>query len=154
MADRKARLAALAAKAGRKQAPESGANDAMDTTGEEASSKSPPVVTFRNYNPASSKLVDQEKAANDDEEPASKRSKQEEPSALQQALAKAKAEAVATTTSQTENIAVVAPKKINWDLKRDVQSKLDKLERRTQKATIGMLKERLQKEASAADDVD
>lgn len=28
----------------------------------------------------------------------------------------------------------IAPKKPNWDLRRDVQKKLDKLEKRTQKA--------------------
>lgn len=35
----------------------------------------------------------------------------------------------------------IAPKKPNWDLRRDVQKKLDKLERRTQKATFQLMEE-------------
>lgn len=35
----------------------------------------------------------------------------------------------------------IAPKKPNWDLKRDVQKKLDKLERRTQKALYKLMEE-------------
>ena len=30
----------------------------------------------------------------------------------------------------------MAPKKANWDLKRDIEKKLDKLERRTQRAIL------------------
>lgn len=44
----------------------------------------------------------------------------------------------------------LAPKKINWDLKRDIQPKLDKLERRTQKVIVQLLKERLAREAENA----
>lgn len=33
----------------------------------------------------------------------------------------------------------IAPKKPNWDLRRDVQKKLDKLERRTQKAMVTLM---------------
>ncbi|XP_011035412.1 PREDICTED: coiled-coil domain-containing protein 12 [Populus euphratica] len=35
----------------------------------------------------------------------------------------------------------IAPKKPNWDLRRDVQNKLDKLERRTQKAIYKLMEE-------------
>uniref|UniRef100_A0A7N0ZYB1 Coiled-coil domain-containing protein 12 n=1 Tax=Kalanchoe fedtschenkoi TaxID=63787 RepID=A0A7N0ZYB1_KALFE len=35
----------------------------------------------------------------------------------------------------------IAPKKPNWDLRRDVQKKLDKLERRTQKAMFKLMGE-------------
>ncbi|XP_010546632.1 PREDICTED: coiled-coil domain-containing protein 12 [Tarenaya hassleriana] len=35
----------------------------------------------------------------------------------------------------------IAPKKPNWDLRRDVQKKLDKLERRTQKAMFKLMEE-------------
>ncbi|GAA0148752.1 RNA splicing factor [Lithospermum erythrorhizon] len=35
----------------------------------------------------------------------------------------------------------IAPKKPNWDLRRDVQKKLDKLERRTQKAIFQLMQE-------------
>jgi coiled-coil domain-containing protein 12 len=33
----------------------------------------------------------------------------------------------------------IAPKKPNWELRRDVQKKLDKLERRTQKAMCKLM---------------
>lgn len=37
----------------------------------------------------------------------------------------------------------IAPKKPNWDLRRDVQKKLDKLERRTQKAMYKIVRKYL-----------
>jgi len=43
----------------------------------------------------------------------------------------------------------LAPKKINWDLKKQIESKLDKLKRRTQRAVVDLLRERL---ASQTDD--
>ena len=50
--------------------------------------------------------------------------------------------------SATTNVTSMAPKKVNWDLKRDIANKLAKLERRTQKAIVEMLKERLELEAA------
>ncbi|XP_075482670.1 uncharacterized protein LOC142522947 [Primulina tabacum] len=47
----------------------------------------------------------------------------------------------------------IAPKKPNWDLRRDVQKRLDKLERRTQKAML-ILMEREEQKRSAAEDND
>ncbi|CAL9073714.1 unnamed protein product [Musa acuminata var. zebrina] len=44
----------------------------------------------------------------------------------------------------------IAPKKPNWDLRRDVQKKLDKLERRTQKALYKLMQEQ-EKETEAMD---
>eukprot|EP01118_Nematostelium_gracile_P002991 TRINITY_DN1343_c0_g1_i1.p1 TRINITY_DN1343_c0_g1~~TRINITY_DN1343_c0_g1_i1.p1 ORF type:complete len:149 (+),score=50.01 TRINITY_DN1343_c0_g1_i1:39-485(+) len=38
----------------------------------------------------------------------------------------------------------LAPKKANWDLKRDAERKLEKLELRTQKAIVEMMREKLQ----------
>jgi coiled-coil domain-containing protein 12 len=168
MSDRKARLAALAAKAGRsKEAPsveEENTNTTADSAEVAETATTTQTVKFRNYTPAHGRINEQ-KALLDEEEPSSKRSKQEEPapSALEQALAKAKAEASVSATGtsrsnnalqQTGNLGVVAPKKANWDLKRDIQPKLDKLEKRTQKAIVQLLKERLQQEATAADNVD
>ena len=50
----------------------------------------------------------------------------------------------------------VAPKKANWDLKRDVEKKLDKLERRTQRAILEIMQqeeaERLREEDGTAQD--
>ncbi|XP_065848307.1 uncharacterized protein [Euphorbia lathyris] len=45
----------------------------------------------------------------------------------------------------------IAPKKPNWDLRRDVQKKLDKLERRTQKAIYKLMEEQ-EKEKLLADE--
>ena len=40
-----------------------------------------------------------------------------------------------------------APKKVNWDLKRDIAKKMNRLERRTQKAVVELLRLRLEQEA-------
>ena len=40
----------------------------------------------------------------------------------------------------------LAPRKPDWDLKRDVAPKLEKLERRTQKAIAELIRERLKEE--------
>ncbi len=37
----------------------------------------------------------------------------------------------------------IAPKKINWDLKNQVQDKINKLKRRTQRAVVEILREKL-----------
>ncbi|CAK7338656.1 unnamed protein product [Dovyalis caffra] len=47
----------------------------------------------------------------------------------------------------------IAPKKPNWDLRRDVQKKLDKLERRTQKALYKLMEEQ-EKEKQLAENGD
>lgn len=41
------------------------------------------------------------------------------------------------------DITNLAPRKPDWDLKRDVSKKLDRLERRTQKAIAELIRERL-----------
>ena len=49
---------------------------------------------------------------------------------------------------QMENLdfQALAPRKPDWDLKRDVASKLEKLEKRTQKAIAELIRERLKEE--------
>ncbi len=47
----------------------------------------------------------------------------------------------------------LAPKKPTWDLKRDVQKKLDKLERRTQRAIAELVAERLRQQNEGSLDV-
>eukprot|EP00026_Physarum_polycephalum_P020524 Phypoly_transcript_23157.p1 GENE.Phypoly_transcript_23157~~Phypoly_transcript_23157.p1 ORF type:complete len:183 (-),score=48.30 Phypoly_transcript_23157:40-543(-) len=54
--------------------------------------------------------------------------------------------------SQT-NVISLAPKKPNWDLKRDAAKKLEKLERRTQRAIYELLKEKLESEGQGADNL-
>lgn len=48
--------------------------------------------------------------------------------------------------SETMN---VAPRKPNWDLKRDVAKKMERLNRMTQKAIVELLREKLAREAAA-----
>jgi coiled-coil domain-containing protein 12 len=44
-----------------------------------------------------------------------------------------------------QDITNLAPRKPDWDLKRDVAKKLEKLERRTQKAIAELIRDRLKK---------
>jgi coiled-coil domain-containing protein 12 len=127
MTDRKARLAALAAKAGRSNQADDGSREPIVT----------PIVTFRNYVPQDESLV--QRAPEEEPEPVAKKLK------LEDALEKAQEE-VRQQSSNASNFAATT-KKINWDLKRDIEPQLDKLERRTQKALVALLKERLAKEA-------
>jgi coiled-coil domain-containing protein 12 len=46
--------------------------------------------------------------------------------------------------------AAAAPRKANWDLKRDIAPRLGILERRTQRALVELLRERLERDAAAA----
>lgn len=50
-----------------------------------------------------------------------------------------------------EVIVNVAPKKANWDLRRDIAPKLAKLERRTQRAMIELMTQEEQQRQAAAD---
>jgi coiled-coil domain-containing protein 12 len=188
--DRRARLQALAARAGRHKEVAASEDDAytMPSTSppREGANSFKRAISFRNYAPQDKGL---EQPENDDAEvstattatqrPPSKRQRAAEPStslaeestlssdALQHALAKARQEmmndgavappgnhgvraAVAAQKATTTPVTRMAPKKINWDLKRDIADKLAKLERRTQKAMVEMLKERLEVQAAEA----
>jgi len=184
--DRKAKLKALAARAGRAKEPR------IDENGKEEGNEAvivaaPKKVVFRNYAPNDKSIQQQDQSNNKELElssPSSKRQKQaaststttqagessqvavavSSSKALQDALQETRREvnAVDTTASaavvgKTSNtvaaistVTSMAPKKINWDLKRDISDKLAKLERRTQKAVVNMLKERLESEAAKA----
>jgi len=139
MGDRKSRLAALAAKAGRTKIPD-------------LSTESKKSVSFRNYAPNDESLAGDHLGNEDEEGPDTKRQRVEEPSistALQDALKEAKQEVASTTFERRLRMEGTAtPKKLNWDLLRDIHDKLNKLEKRTQKAIVEMLKERLEKEAA------
>ncbi|XP_067021183.1 coiled-coil domain-containing protein 12-like [Acropora muricata] len=65
---------------------------------------------------------------------------------VQEHLEKAKAEKVI----EEVDLANLAPRKPDWDLKRDVAKKLEKLEKRTQKAIVELIRERLQEQDLAA----
>ena len=132
---RKARIAALRTKAGRA---------AKDSIGGETTDEQPPhppvlqVVALTNSVQVQAKK--KQKGA------PSKENQGE--SALILALRQAQAEAN-TPSAATDGIADLTHKKINADLKREIQPKLQKLERRTQKALVALLRERLEREAAA-----
>ena len=150
MGDRKARLAALAAKAGRtKPIP---VEAPADNDQPEEETKKP--ISFRNYAPADDALDKDKKT-----EPETKRQRVDETkqssSALESALQEAQNDIAKGSHSEQQGfdstgieVDSIAPKKINWDLKRDIEDKLAKLERRTQRAIVEMLKERLETEAA------
>lgn len=152
MNDRKSRLAALAARAGRRQpTSDDGGNEQEDTGG------SKPTLSFRNYVPKDASLP---AASADGGQQLSKRQKTDNPSsdppksALELALERTGRE---SREAAGQNVGAaggwskftpVSARKVNWDLKRDIQSKMDKLERRTQRAIVELLRERLEREAA------
>lgn len=138
MADRKARLAALAAKAGRSKK----SNDADEPPQQQLQDDS---VAALQDTPSDELVIQQTEEII--EEPAPKRTKTEEKkSALEQAVEQAQLEASLVVTRG--DVSRMGPKKVNADLKRDIQDKMDKLERRTQRAIVSLLKERLEREAA------
>ena len=146
MGDRKARLAALASKAGRsKPAP---TNAQEEESPEDPMEQGPEAkLKFRNYAPKDEALgKDEDDDENDDQQLPKRQRTDDTKSALQEALEAAKQDAKPMATTSVEPM---APKKINWDLKRDIGDQLAKLERRTQKAIVELLKERLENEAAA-----
>ena len=181
--DRKARLAALAARAGRTGNPDANmAEEPAETDGADADR---PAVRFRNYAPkdaaleggavadADAGITSKMDVNGDTGAPVAKRQrtenitgssasggnkKGEKPtSALEEAMLQAKAEASALTGGGVGGdgaggtLASLAPQKVNADLKRDIKGKLDRLERRTQRALVDLLKERLEREAEEED---
>ena len=167
--DRKARLKALAARAGRTKQPVEGDADASNDTDE--GSRKKPALKFRNYAPQDENLDVSGTNENNDassQQPASKKPRidsegdgegneggtvKSSKTALQEALQEAQIEmkASSNTTSKelsgTADVKSVAPQKVDADLKRGIADKLAKLERRTQRSIVEMLKERLELEA-------
>jgi len=165
MVDRKARLAALAAKAGRTKVSDADTEDKDHVEGESNTNRKSQVVSFRNYAPHDETLSGIDGETEGGEEPDNKRQRTEESgkmgssSVLKDALKEAKQEVVVATNIQGRRLTdgTSLPKKLNWDLMRDIQDKLNRLEKRTQKAIVEMLKERLEREAAeqaSSDDSD
>ena len=61
-------------------------------------------------------------------------------------------QAALPTVSDEIDLFNLAPRKPEWDLKRDIKSKLERLDRRTKRAIAEMIRERL-KESVKADDL-
>eukprot|EP00878_Enallax_costatus_P007084 GHUV01007423.1.p2 GENE.GHUV01007423.1~~GHUV01007423.1.p2 ORF type:complete len:135 (+),score=49.96 GHUV01007423.1:500-904(+) len=128
---RRERLKALKQAA---QLVESGDGAAAD----EAQQPEKPVLKFRNY------VVRDEKIEHEKIAPA-------QPPKLEEPQLGTKPE----EADEEELLASVAPKKANWDLKREIEPRLAKLERRTQRALVEIMLEeeqqRLQQEGGVAD---
>ena len=113
---RRARLKALRAEAAEAAEPEA--------AGAEAAGE--PRLAFRNYVPEEEALLHRRVPA------------ARAPEELGGDAPQAKDLDVAGGTAE-ETLANVQPKKPHWDLQRDVQGRLDKLERRTQRAIVELM---------------
>jgi coiled-coil domain-containing protein 12 len=122
--ERKAKLQALRAK--RDGVPTDNLRDGESTPGK-------PVLKFRNYTPSSSELKEKQL-------PKVKPENVEEHIPDHMKLTKDKEEA------SEVNLTNLAPRKPDWDLKRDIAKKLSKLERRTQRAIVEITRERILEE--------
>lgn len=95
------------------------------------------VIKFRNYQPAGEELkesvIPEAQHATIDDEVAVAQAK----------LATEAKERLAGDGDGEVDLLNLAPQKIDWDLKRDIAPKLDKLERRTQRAIAELIRERL-----------
>jgi cwf18 pre-mRNA splicing factor len=153
MTDRKARLAALRAKAGRE-------NEFAVVTSKSDDAHHDDNGPLQEQFASENTVFQGGKRPRDNPATGTTTADDVDPSELlKQALLKARKEAAGLPPAVSEHsgenlVSVKAPteliaKKINADLKRGIQSKLDKLERRTQKAIVALLRQRLEKEASA-----
>jgi len=149
-------------------------------TAMETDATGPKTIKFRNYAPQDESLEKMDAETESGSEPPTKRirseheegqpqqQQQQETSELEKALKEAKADAAQAmhqangssansgenTTNNSKAMASMTPKKVNWDLKRDITKKMNRLERRTQKALVELLRQRLEKEAEMEDDED
>lgn len=138
MEDRKARIAALRAKAGRAKLPPPTTDPHHSPVLQIVAA----LVNNNNNNNMNATPPPQKKPKGGQEK------KNQQESILDKALRQAQAEAKRAPSSVAA-MEDLAPKKMNADLKREIQPKLTKLERRTQKAIVALLRERLEQEASA-----
>ncbi|CAH3123732.1 coiled-coil domain-containing protein 12 [Pocillopora verrucosa] len=133
---RRERLKAMRIKSGLPEQQTS--TDSDSTRGEkrsleESSQLIPPtrLIKFRNYLPRDETLKEKKI-------PNTKPLSVEDE--VQEHLEKAKADKVI----EEVDLANLAPRKPDWDLKRDVAKKLEKLEKRTQRAIVELIRDRLQ----------
>jgi hypothetical protein len=101
-----------------------------------------PVIRFRNYQPKSEALAKAvvPKPPLPSVEVARVLQATTQPAAASIALVPAGAPADAAKSAEVEVVAI-APKKANWDLKRDADKRLQKLERQTQAAIRELVRE-------------
>lgn len=141
MTDRRARLAALASRAGRNQEP--------SFTGDQPEEKRQRVEEGNSVEVALPVKDENEKVVN----VMDKNDSGEKEDPLEKALREAEMkEAQERRQDKSSEIVDLAPKKINWDLRRDCEKRIEKLERKTQRKIVEMLRKRL--ESEAAEDLD
>merc|ERR1711934_597939 len=63
-------------------------------------------------------------------------------------------EQVQADEAAREGQLTIQPRKANWDLKRDVAKKLEKLEKRTQQAVFELIRDKIASQQSGADHID
>ena len=183
MEDRSARLAALKARANKAKSasqPSVSPTTSLEQQGENEQEQKRPKLTFRNYVPTNTALESQTTASEESQTqpqhdkgqtsssslsssqpPFSKRPKlqkedDDQKYDLEYAVKEAKRETTTSTlnASADKSAVLLAPHKINMDLKQHIDKKLSRLEKRTQKAIVQLLKERLEQEAAEEDDDD
>merc|ERR1712189_137646 len=94
------------------------------------------IIKFRNYNPKDEDL----------------KSKLEnvKPIDVTEGLSEHLQKAKPVATAEEVDLTTLAPRKPDWDLKRDVAKRLENLEKRTQKAIVELIRERLKEEDLAS----
>mmetsp|Transcript_22752 Transcript_22752/g.31187 ORF Transcript_22752/g.31187 Transcript_22752/m.31187 type:complete len:142 (+) Transcript_22752:24-449(+) len=104
--------------------------------GDKAQSEPVKSIKFRNYKPYDSSLIT--KVAEFDKNP-----KEENKSIIVTDIIKEEL----SNMNKDDELNIV-PKKLNWDLKSQVSSKIARLEKRTQRAIVEILREKLTTEAA------
>ena len=114
------------------------------TEGNEAGKETEPAIRFKNYKPYDSSLVvkvvekSSEIVENND---APVESKKEETDIIKRELAQ-----------YNEEELNIVPKKANWDLKSQIEGRMNKLKRKTQRAIVDILREKLAEKSDDEDD--
>ncbi|XP_008970042.1 coiled-coil domain-containing protein 12 isoform X2 [Pan paniscus] len=138
---RKERLKALREKTGRKD-KEDGEPKTKHLREEEGEGEKHRELRLRNYVP-------------EDEDLKKRRVPQAKPVAVEEKVKEQLEAAKPEPVIEEVDLANLAPRKPDWDLKRDVAKKLEKLKKRTQRAIAELIRERLKgQEDSLASAVD
>ena len=139
--DRKSRLAALREKANKSKGQDEG------------SAVEQAAIKFRNYKPQDSALQQPKKRPHEEGDAATEGDSAENRPAKNKKVEAEEQDVIARELKELASDEInIVPKKPNWDLKQQVSGKLDKLRRRTQRAIVDILREKVA--AENADDID
>ncbi|CAG8617680.1 2219_t:CDS:2 [Scutellospora calospora] len=126
----------------RKRKLEASKSEEQTVDDQDSNTVKKPVLKFRNYTPTNEEIKAAAKVhiatPNDLDETLEKHVDQ---------ITKEVEEAEKAKREEEVDLFNLAPKKPNWDLKRDVEKKLTKLERKTQASIARLIKARLQNES-------